>query len=246
MYHALRTKLIGLLSRLYFNIPIGILGVKDVFFRYGEGVAKRGDELREQILWSAKDMLLELGFDRTSMDMVASRANTTKRSVYAHFGNKEKLFVAVIERVRSLLLLRLRQPQDYAADPGEALTMFCGRYLEILLHKGSVQLCRLSMGESERFREQAVRCFDMLFGEVVRVLEGYLAEKFSLPPSVAHEHADRLIGLVLHPRFSRALFGVDPIAGGFDPQHLSPSFDLAPVSAAVADLLNALRPNDGR
>lgn len=109
-----------------------------------------------------------------------------------------------------------------------------------------MQLCRVSMSESERFSEQAVRCFDMLFGDVVRVLGTYLAETFTLPASAAYDHADRLIGLVLHPRFSRALFGVDPLAAAFDPQRLSPSFDLAPIRAAVADVLDDVRANDRR
>ena len=208
-------------------------------------MGKRGDELREHILWAAKDVVLEFGFDRSSMDRVASRAGTTKRSVYAHFENKEKLFVAVVELVRGLLLLRLRRPEDYAADPAEALTMFCGRYVEILLHKGSVQLCRVGMTESERFRDEAVRCFDMLFGEVGRVLSAYFAETFALSASAAHGYADRLIGLVLYPRLPRALFGVDPLAPGFDPQHLSPDFDLAPVRAAVAVVLAEVGVRDG-
>jgi AcrR family transcriptional regulator len=44
-------------------------------------VARRGDELREHIVWAAKDVFLEMGFERASMDVVAARAATSKRSL---------------------------------------------------------------------------------------------------------------------------------------------------------------------
>ena len=70
-------------------------------------MARRGDKLREHILWTAKDVFLEMGFERASMDVVAGRAETSKRTLYAHFESKEKLFLAVIELVRGLFLGRL-------------------------------------------------------------------------------------------------------------------------------------------
>ena len=72
-------------------------------------MARRGDKLREHILWTAKDVFLEMGFERASMDVVASRAETSKRSLYAHFNSKEKLYLAVIDLVRGLFLSKLRK-----------------------------------------------------------------------------------------------------------------------------------------
>ena len=97
-------------------------------------MARRGDKLREHILWIAKEVFLEMGFERASMDLVASRAETSKRSLYAHFESKEKLFLAIIELVRGLFLSALRMPGDYSEKPADALVMFCGRYLEILVY----------------------------------------------------------------------------------------------------------------
>src|SRR5580698_9094599 len=120
-------------------------------------MARRGDTLTEHILWTAKDVFLEMGFERASMDVVASRAETSKRSLYAHFESKEKLFLAVIELVRGLFLSRLKMPGDYSEKPAEALVMFCGRYIEVLLYEPSIQMCRMSMAETERFPEQATQ-----------------------------------------------------------------------------------------
>lgn len=205
------------------------------------GMVRRGDQLREHILWIAKDVFLESGFERASMDVVASRAETSKRSVYAHFENKETLFLAVIDLVRGLFLSRLRMPGDYSDQPADALVMFCGRYLEILLYEGSIRMCRVSMAESGRFGEQAAQYFDVLFTQVHARLSAYLKTAFRLSAGAGDEAAHRLLGQVLYPRFARALFGLDPLAESFDREALSPNFDLKPVRVAVADLINFLQ-----
>lgn len=202
-------------------------------------MARRGEALREHILWSAKDVLLELGYERASMDLVAARAGTTKRSVYAHFEGKESLFVAAIDMVRQGFLRQLKMPEDYAPRPPEALTLFLSRYLEIILHKGSIQLCRLCIGESGRFHDLAAQSFEQLFTQVHGRVSAYMAGCFGLSRPDADAAAHKLFGLVLHPRFPRALFGIGPLAESYDPEGLSPDFDTAPVRAAVDDVIGS-------
>jgi len=204
-------------------------------------MARRGDRLREHILWTAKDVFLEMGFERASMDVVASRAATSKRSLYAHFENKEKLFLAVIELVRGLFLSRLKMPGDYSAKPAEALVMFCGRYLEILLYEGSIRMCRVSMAETARFPEGAAQHFDVMFTEVHTRLSAYLKTTFGLAPRVSADAAHRLLGQILYPRFPRALFGIDPLAKSFNEEAAAPDFDMRPISKAVAELIESLQ-----
>jgi AcrR family transcriptional regulator len=108
-------------------------------------MARRGDELREHILLAAKDVFIEMGFERTSMDVVAARASTSKRSLYAHFESKDKLFLAVVGLVRELYLGRLRTPPDYSEDTTEAVVLFCGRFLQLLLWQPALRTCRMSI-----------------------------------------------------------------------------------------------------
>ena len=203
-------------------------------------MARRGDKLREHILWTAKNVFLEMGFQRASMDVVASRAATSKRSLYAHFSNKEKLFLAVIELVRGLFLGRLKMPGDYSEKPAEALVMYCGRYLEILLYESSIQMCRVSMAETARFPEGAAEHFDVMFTEVQARLAAYLKTAFGLAPRASAEAARRLLGQILYPRFTRALFGLDELVPHLN-DALSPDFDLKPIGKAVADLIESLQ-----
>src|SRR3569833_4472242 len=90
---------------------------------------RRGEELRRHILLTAKDVFLATGYERAAMDTGAPRAGTSKRTLYAHFENKETLFLAVMELVRELYLRRLGTPGAYAVDPVEAVTQFCVCFL---------------------------------------------------------------------------------------------------------------------
>ena len=201
-------------------------------------MARRGEELREHILWAAKDVFLEMGFERASMDEVAARAATSKRSLYAHFESKEKLFVAVIEFVRGLFLARLKVPADYSDKPAEALTLFLGRYLEVLLYEPSIQMCRISMAETTRFPEGAAEHFDVLFTQANARLAAYLKETLGMTARASAEAAERLLGQLVYPRLLRALFGLERLAESFE--DAAAAVDLKPIRKAVAEMLASL------
>jgi AcrR family transcriptional regulator len=202
--------------------------------------ARRGSQLREHILWAAKDVFLELGFERASMDVVAHRAQTSKRSLYAHFESKENLFLAVIELVRGLFLGRLKTPADYSDKPAQALLLFCARYLDVLFYEASVQMMRVSMAESERFPQQALQYFDVLFTQVHSRLSRYLAATFRISPRASAEAAHKLLAQILYPRLPRALFGVDPLTEKLEDDPRPRDVDLDPIRKAVADLIGSL------
>jgi AcrR family transcriptional regulator len=206
-------------------------------------MAKRGDQLREHILWVAKAVFLEMGFERASMDVVAGRAQTSKRSVYTHFASKEKLFLAVIELVRGLFLAELKMPEDYAPKPADALVLFCGRYLEILIFEGSIRMMRvsISMAESGHFQAQVAAYYDVLFTQVHGRLSGYLKTAFGISGRASAEAANRLMGQVHYPRLQRALFGLDVPAPEFGKEGVAPDFDLKPIRKAVVECLESLK-----
>ena len=203
-------------------------------------VARRGDELREHILWVAKDVFLEVGFERASMDEIAARAETSKRTLYAHFENKEKLFLAILLLARELFLSKLKLPGDYSDDPAQALTMFCGRYLEILLYSGWIRMCRMGLAEAERFPEASTQSFEVLFSAVQERLSAYLKKTFDLSAKAGTRAAQKLLGQILYPRYMRVLFGVDAPAEKFGPHGLAADFNLKPIRKAVAELIASL------
>lgn len=63
-----------------------------------------GSERRQQLVEVAKSLFAERGYDGTSIEEVAQRANVSKPVVYEHFGGKEGLYAVVVDREMSALL----------------------------------------------------------------------------------------------------------------------------------------------
>ncbi|NSC19886.1 TetR/AcrR family transcriptional regulator [Streptomyces albus subsp. chlorinus] len=89
---------------------------------------------RAAILAAARELFLADGFDRTSVDAVAARAQVSKRTVYDYFGDKQTLLKAVVDTVGQSLITTIRRTLDdaltgvtEAADLEDALITFSMR-----------------------------------------------------------------------------------------------------------------------
>lgn len=201
-------------------------------------MARRGDELREHILWAAKDVFLEMGFERASMDVVAARAATSKRTLYAHFESKDKLFLAVVDLVRELYLGRLKTPDAYGEDAAEAVVLFCGRFLQLLLWEPALRTCRLGIAEAERLPDASAQYHDAIFATTHGRLAAFLSERYQLAPSTSTDIAHELLARTVYPRLVRALLGVDkPLKERPDETSIATDIDLEPIRKAVGALL---------
>jgi AcrR family transcriptional regulator len=202
-------------------------------------MGRRGGELSEHILFTAKDVFLEFGFERASMDVIAERASTSKRTLYAHFENKQKLYLAVVSLIRGLYLERLRSPADYSGDTSEALVRFCGRFMQLLLWAPPIGMCRLAITEAERFPEGSASFYDAIFTTAHERLAAFLRERLKLGPKAATDAAYDLVGRIVHPHLPRALFGIDKVREAMPADDaIATDVDLKPIRKAVARLLD--------
>lgn len=64
---------------------------------------KRAEITKRKILETAELVFAEKGLYGSRVDEIAERAEVNKRMLYAHFGSKEQLYVAVLEEVYSRL-----------------------------------------------------------------------------------------------------------------------------------------------
>jgi len=201
-------------------------------------MTRRGTELREHILLTAKLAFIEMGFERTSMDEVARRAATSKRSLYAHFETKDKLYLAVGERARELYFDTIRTPDAYADDAAEAIALFCGRFLQMLLWERVLRTCRLGIAEADRLPEASAQYYDTFFAATHERLSAFLVTRYQLEPGVSIDLAHQLLGRTVYPRFVRALFGVEELLSEFpDEATIATDLELAPIRRAVEALL---------
>src|SRR6188768_2639134 len=67
-------------------------------------VRMTGTQRRQQLIEIARSLFAERGYDATSIEEIAQRANVSKPVVYEHFGGKEGLYAVVVDREMSALL----------------------------------------------------------------------------------------------------------------------------------------------
>ncbi|MGI5193169.1 TetR/AcrR family transcriptional regulator [Streptomyces sp. CA-288835] len=73
-----------------------------------EGSARK----RAAILTAARELFLADGFDRSSVDAIAARAEVSKRTVYDYFGDKQTLLQAVVDAVGQQMITTIRRTLD--------------------------------------------------------------------------------------------------------------------------------------
>ncbi|GAA0923514.1 TetR/AcrR family transcriptional regulator [Streptomyces thermoalcalitolerans] len=92
------------------------------------GRRRRSEGKKAAILEAAEALFLAEGYERTSVDAIAARAQVSKRTVYDHFTDKATIFLRVIERAHDAVVGTVRAALEEELTQGrdlrEALTAF--------------------------------------------------------------------------------------------------------------------------
>ncbi len=102
---------------------------------------------RRAILDAAVEVFCAQGYPRTSVDAVAAVAGVGKQTVYSHFGDKERLFLAAVDDARAALPADPRSPVTGTGDPRADLTAAGERILDVALSPRVSALHRLTIAE---------------------------------------------------------------------------------------------------
>ena len=176
---------------------------------------------KEAILNASKDVFLEQGYDLATMDDIAERASTTKRTVYAYFENKEALFAAMVAHSGGMFLEHLGELDRGGSNYQSELERFANRFCELSTFRHAVQFQRVIIAESKRFPSLARSVSTSIHGKASAIVARYLKEldrqgKLKVPdPKIAAEQfLDITTGSI---RFA-TLFGMmPPLAHDPDP-----------------------------
>lgn len=102
-------------------------------------------EKRAAILAAASQLILELGFERATVERIAAAAGVSKLTVYSHFADKEGLFVALIG-AKCDEHFEAREFVELAPlGPREALTRIATAFLNLMFHADVIALHRVLM-----------------------------------------------------------------------------------------------------
>jgi AcrR family transcriptional regulator len=154
-----------------------------------------GTQRRAQLLDVSRRLFAEKGFDNTSIEEIAARAEVSKPVVYEHFGGKEGIYAVVVDREMQTLLAALTGPLEVGAHP------------RVLVERTALALLDYIEQSEDGFRilvrdspvAQATGTFSSLIGDVATQVEHLLADQFKrtgLDPRTAPIYAQMLVGMV--------------------------------------------------
>ena len=120
--------------------------------RGGRPGRTEAETLSRAILAAAERAFLSEGFGGARMEAIAAAAGTTKQTVYARFGGKEALFVAVSG---ALLKDRFTSASPTPGPLREALVQVADEMLTAMLDPKLVRMYGIITAEATRFPELA-------------------------------------------------------------------------------------------
>jgi AcrR family transcriptional regulator len=152
-------------------------------------------ERREQLLDVSRRLFAQRGFEQTSVEEIAARAEVSKPVVYEHFGGKEGIYAVVVDREIQALTSALSGALDEGGHP------------KVMVERSALALLGYIEDNEDGFRilvrdspvAQATGTFSSLIGDVATQVEHLLAEQFTqqhLDPRTAPIYAQMLVGMV--------------------------------------------------
>ncbi|HEY9411594.1 MAG TPA: TetR/AcrR family transcriptional regulator [Jiangellaceae bacterium] len=163
--------------------------------RSSSRVRMTGRERREQLLDVGRSLFAERGFDGTSIEEIAARANVSKPVVYEHFGGKEGLYAVVVDREMAELLDRITTALGSATHP------------RLVLERAALALLDYIEASTDGFRilvrdspvAQSTGGFASLISDAASQVEHILGAEFrarGFEAKFAPMYAQALVGMV--------------------------------------------------
>src|SRR4029077_8299084 len=90
------------------------------------------DERMEQALGGAHGVFAGRGFGDVTVEEIAAAVGVTKPLLYNYFGNKERLYIACMERSGDALINTIAMAVGESANPGDALGAGVGAFFSFL------------------------------------------------------------------------------------------------------------------
>lgn len=179
----------------------------------------QGAASRERLLAAAAELFAAQGVAGTGVDAVARRAGVVKSALYWHFGSKQGLLTAVIERVGDSWLREIRASVEQAGDFDARLDRFVEGVRGLVEERPELLRLFLAVGieRSEVDASSREAVWRVLAGgrdAIVEVLRDTLGFELPDAEAIAHLALEILVGIAveamlappgmdLSPRFLR-------------------------------------------
>ncbi|SEH82163.1 DNA-binding transcriptional regulator, AcrR family [Mycolicibacterium rutilum] len=122
---------------------------------------------------AARDLFAENGYEATSLEAVAARAEVTKGAVYHHFKGKPQLFEAVFTREIDDMAAPLLAAYRSKRDPWAGFHTACQAFLDLCLDAGTQRIVLLDAFTAlgwERMRRLEAPLLEMMETGIARAV----------------------------------------------------------------------------
>jgi AcrR family transcriptional regulator len=169
--------------------------------------------LAEKILSVATELMLEHGFDNTSMEAVAVAAGVAKRTLYSRFPDKTALFSEVIRRRRELFLAPVAKISAAGGSIEQQLTQIGNHMLKWGLKDDTIALKRLMAAEVQRISAMAATLHTESRERVIDEIAAVLAAATEPPLRITDKRfaAMQFLEMVMAPADMRAYYGFEAL-----------------------------------
>jgi AcrR family transcriptional regulator len=132
-------------------------------------------DLRVQVIFAAKRLLVEQGYHGLAMREIAEAVGVSKAALYYHFQDKEQLLLAILESYLDDIEGLIDDVQTCAPDSRTRIRLLIARILGQPAEQRAV--IRLASQEMSQLSETARRDFDRLYHrKFLRKIEAILAD----------------------------------------------------------------------
>lgn len=111
------------------------------------------------VLAGARAVFLANGYTAATTDMIQQAAGVSKSTVYAHYPNKEALFMAVVEAECERFLKAVGETRFAGERLADILYAMARAYLDLVLSRDGLALYRAIVAEAPRFPELGRRFY---------------------------------------------------------------------------------------
>ncbi|WP_067888744.1 TetR/AcrR family transcriptional regulator [Nocardia vaccinii] len=211
---------------------------EDAPVRRGAGRPTREQAAARQreLLDTALDLFLENGFELTTVEMIASRVNMTKRTIYARYRDKSALFLAAVHRAIERQVVPRETLEDLdAGDLAGTLESVARLRIAQVMTPNGLRLQRIINTEGYRFPEIFVANYEVSAGPVIDFVAGVLDRAIAdgaVAPIDTDQAARAFMSMVVGGQVRSVVAGRPPSAAQLEER----------VGFTVRLLLDGLRP----
>lgn len=146
----------------------------------GEAVHVEGNraELRRAaFLTAARDVFLEHGYEAANMAEIVKRAGGSLSTLYAQFGGKRGLFLAMVDKRVAEFTEQMQIELEAHAPLREGLQRIGEHVMLKMIQPDALEVFRVMVGQAKKFPEMAAEYFKLGPDRIRKALADYLEDR---------------------------------------------------------------------